>query len=97
MEKKFLILSLKWTHRNSNWFTFWRTNSNGYCWFKDWCGLYEKEEDDSHTKYIDSTLVENDWIKIEYEGKEHLVLPNTSAIRKKLGITKDDLISPRKD
>lgn len=97
MKKQYFKLSLKWTHKDSKWLTFWRENRSGYCWFKDWCGLYNKEEDDDHVKHIDADLVANDWIEIEYNGKKQLVLPNTPVIRAKLGIKKKDLISQRKD
>lgn len=94
---KYLKLSLKWTHKNAEWLTFWKGNRSGYCWFKDWCGLYDIEEDDDHVKHINSELIESDWIEITYDGKKQLVLPNTPSMRKKLGIKKNQLISQRKD
>lgn len=71
---RFLLLSLKWTHKKDKWITFWRKNASGYCWFKEWAG----------------DKLKGLWIKVNYEGYEREVLPNTLKIRKILGVTLDN-------
>lgn len=91
---RFLIMSLKWTNKKDKWITFWRKNSAGYCWFKEWTGLYNENcfnPDLTQERFIDSEKLEGLWIKIKYEGYEREVLPNTLNVRKILGITKEDL------
>jgi hypothetical protein len=93
---RFLLLSLKWTNKKDKWFTFWRENSAGYCWFKEWCGLYDIEkarETHGHdnTIMVDGFLIKHLWKEIEYEGKKREILPNTEEVRKFLSIQLRDL------
>jgi hypothetical protein len=93
---RFLLLSLKWTNKKDNWFTFWREKSAGYCWFKDWAGLYDIEkarETHGHdnTIMVDSFLIKHLWKEIEYEGKKREILPNTEEVREALSIQLRDL------
>ncbi len=91
----FLILSLKWTNKRDRWLTFWRPNAAGYAWFREWAGVYDEDEAnrerDGDTMAINVYAVKKYWEKIEYEGKERQVLPNTKEVRAALGITLNDL------
>jgi len=93
---RFLLISLKWTNKKDKWFTMWRENSCGYCWFAEWAGFYDVEEarkihGQDNTIMVDSYLVKHLWKEIEYEGKKRQVLPNTAEVRRELKIQLRDL------
>lgn len=97
MDKRFMILSLKRTHKNDPWLTLWRTNSSGYCWFKEWAGLYDsksahKNLDEENEKIIDTNFVNEFWEEIVYNGEKRLVLPNTNEVLEAIGIDKHHLL-----
>lgn len=95
-----LIVSLKWTHKDDKWISFWRTNQAGYCWYQSWCGLYDPSDTKSITRNgtsdealaIHADTLKDHWIKVEYEGQERKVIPNNEETLKILGITKDQFI-----
>ena len=86
------IVSLKWTHKSDDWITFYRHNSCGYCWRKDWVGEFESPNVDNYNEIrIEVEKLKNLWVKDHYEDVEILVIPNTKTVRKALGITTKDL------
>lgn len=95
--KNYYILSLKWTRPNEAAFVFWRENNNGYCWYREWAGLYSEETVKSHLDYyddhesdiaIEASIIDPLWKRCRYDGKEVHLLLNTPEIREKLGIGK---------
>lgn len=100
MEKKFYIISGKWTHKKDKAITLWRKNARGYCWRKDWSGVFNEEYvkgmDGKDCIPIEKSVVDKVFMKMEYEGEEILAIPNIASIRKHLGITLKELTSPKK-
>jgi hypothetical protein len=89
----FYYISKKWTHKNDAFITLWRTNSGGYCWYKDWAGTYEEDyETDYAVTAVDAKIVDVLWQKVIYENEERLVLINDLKTLKALGIKTKDLI-----
>lgn len=89
MEQEYNIISLKHTKPKDKWLTFWRSNSAGYCWFKEWVGSYTKSEAGETNESIH--VVKCDqltplWKEIEYEGKPRHVILNNKKNRQLLGI-----------
>jgi hypothetical protein len=83
----------KWTNKNDAFITLWRTNSAGYCWYKDWAGTYEENyETDYAVTAVDAKIVDALWQKVIYENQERLVLINDLRTLKALGIKTKDLI-----
>lgn len=52
------LVSLKHTNIKDEKFTLWRPNNRGYCWYKEWAGVYKNIEngyhDNDHTIPIDA-------------------------------------------
>lgn len=92
LKEKFIYVSLKWTHKNDNCFTLWRSKSSGYCWFKSWAGLYDKPVSDEHIVSVPVEAIKDQWVLIEYDGYVWRGLPNTESVREILGIKKKDLM-----
>lgn len=89
----FYYISKKWTNNNDAFITLWRTNSAGYCWYKDWAGTYEENyETDYSVIAVDAKIVDTLWQKVIYENQERLVLINDLKTLKALGIKTKDLI-----
>lgn len=90
---KYAIISLKWTHKDDDFITFWRHESKGYAWYKIWIGKYSytKAVVNEADKIIPYPKLKPLWTKIFIEGHERKVILNTLENRKALGITKKDL------
>ena len=81
------IVSLKWTHKSDDWITFYRHNSNGYCWRKDWTGEFENPNVDGYNEIkIEVDKLKDLWVKDLYDGEEILVIPNNRRVRDILDI-----------
>ena len=94
------IISLKWTFPDSGAFTFWRKNGNGYCWYREWAGLYPEKDiieksthydDKENTFAVNAQLIEDLWEDCIYDRMIVSLLLNTTAIRRKIGIRKNQL------
>lgn len=98
--KFYFLLSLRRTHKNDEWFSFWRPLSSGYAWFQHLTGLYSQEtaekNNDENAIMVCSDLISDKWQEIEYGGKKVKILPNNDEIRKLLGINKSQLICKHK-
>lgn len=95
-EKQFYLLSLKWTYPNSTAFTLWRDAGSGYCWYKEWAGLYSDRDvnnvaDGFDTIAVPADLVKSDWVKAEFDGGVYCFLLNTPEIRRKIVIERNQL------
>jgi hypothetical protein len=100
--EKYYIISTKHTYPNDEVFTFWGENSNGYCWFKTWAGIYDEESivtyrnRESEGLYIVASKTLRPFWKSAiyapcYDNLIVSVLPNTEDIRKVLLLKKEDL------
>lgn len=96
---KYYILSLKHTNKDDVWLTFWRPEERGYCWFKDWAGMYELLnpnplvfERDSCV-YVSENLLADMWTPVYYEEEIRLVVFNNFLNRQKLLIHKSQLLA----
>jgi hypothetical protein len=104
--KKYYIISLKWTYPNSAAFTLWGENDKGYCWRKEQAGLYTESEIIKYKEYynnkkytiaIEDSLIENLWVKAEYDNKISMFLLNNEMTRQHIGITKKQLLGGMSD
>lgn len=84
-------VSLKWTGRKDEFITFWRTNCAGYCWYLEWAGEYEKEEDDWSTIHLHIDEVSALGEVITNGDGKWCVVRNNAKNRKALGINLDQL------
>ncbi|MAO66222.1 MAG: hypothetical protein CL666_14600 [Balneola sp.] len=91
---KYALLSLRWTHKNDDFITFWRHDAKGYCWFKAWMGRYSIVRSAQHssdrTKRVSFEVLEPFWQEVSYEGKIRYVIPNTAEVREVMGIKSED-------
>jgi len=94
-KKQYYLISLKWTYPSSGAFTLWRKHAQGYCWYKEWAGLFEnniKNYDDGYdTVAVERAIIEPHFVDCVYEGKIVSLLLNTPKIRKIIGIKKSQL------
>lgn len=70
-------VSFKHTIRGDDWMSFWRHNNNGYCWFKEWAGIYFEDELEETT--LDYAMIETSkfagmWDSVQYEGMARRVV-----------------------
>lgn len=86
--KQYYIVSLKWTSRADSWITLWRVNAQGYTINKEWAGTFcegyaggSKEQIE-----VDSELIDPLFVNSPHEGAFWLMLPNTYAVCKILGL-----------
>ena len=88
--QKYYIISAKHTHVRDKWISFWRPDGKGYCWFKEWAGLYDDAGDETDRRHgeihVEAEVVDHLWIKINYEGTERFVILNTPDNRSALDI-----------
>ncbi len=94
----YYLISTKWTGYQDGFLTLWRDNSRGYCWYKQWAGLYNEEEAKAHqcedVVPIKQDVVDNLWHTIFFDKEDRQVLINTPAVLHILGISSKKL---RKD
>lgn len=93
IKEEFYYISYKWTHPEDAFITFWRENNCGYCWYKDWAGVYERicygdEYGSSITVF--KSEVDKLWMDVDFDGAPRKILPNTKEVRKILGLKKKD-------
>ena len=93
--KNYYIISGKWSHKKDLALTLWRKNNSGYCWRKDWSGVFNEEDAKLIEKpddiLVEASTVDRLWVKMNYEGEEIKAIPNIAPVRKILGITLNDL------
>ena len=97
--KEYYLISTKWTYPDSAFFTFWGANNNGYCWYKEWAGVYTEEIIKKSPDYYDSDtvkpvpkeIVDKYWEDCIYDRHYVKLLPNTKKIRRLLNIKKCSL------
>jgi hypothetical protein len=93
MEKKYFYISLKHTKRNDAVFTFWGPNNAGYCYYKEWAGLYDVPyKNEKCVKSIDREIIDSLVETCIYDNKIVSFLLNNEANRRKLKITKKLLL-----
>lgn len=97
----YYLLSYEKTHKEDIAFTFWRTSQRGYCWFKEWAGVYDKAIalECSHlnrTMTIHKNSLEELWTYAIYEDKAYHVILNTDENRKLLNINLQYLVGYNK-
>lgn len=87
---KYYIISLKNTKKKESFFTLWRPDNAGYCWFKDNAGIYDGYEKGYHDSNNNIPVLKDEldklFTEIEYEGKMVKVVLNNTKNRKILGI-----------
>jgi hypothetical protein len=54
MTEQFVIVSVKWTKRDSRYITFWRPDNAGYAYPVPWMGLYSREQVESNLAYYNN-------------------------------------------
>jgi hypothetical protein len=91
---KYIVLSLKHTHRRHKAITLWRPDDRGYCWKLESAGIYEEARVLEHLGYYNSgcsniavpaDLVRKLSRQVEYDMNEHGVcLPNNARTWKQL-------------
>jgi hypothetical protein len=89
--KQYYIISLKHTSRGDKALTFWRSNGKGYAWHRDQCGLYAEDVVNEYTSDDNVAVLKETadklWCDADDHGEKYIALPNTTANRKKLGIS----------
>lgn len=97
---KYIYLSLKRTHKNDDWFCFWRPNSAGYTMFVHDAGEYDTPYDGDtnppSVKTIKLSEFEQHVITVHWAGKQIRVVPNREEVRRALGILPSDLHASHK-
>ena len=88
------LISTKHTHKNDAFITLWRPDDKGYCWYKDWAGKYDTNEDinsdATSIRGIDCEKIDNLFVKVKYENEIREILSNTKEVRKVLNLTIKD-------
>ena len=103
-EKYYLILSLKWTHKRDECFTFWGKNSCGYQYNQSDIGVYSEDEaneivnqdNNGHTKKIEYCFAEKMFTECKYYNEIVKVILNNQRNRNKLLIKSNHLLGPNK-
>jgi hypothetical protein len=85
---EYYIVSLKWTSKADSALTLYRHESNGYCWRKDWAGVFgeEAKTKDDLTVAISKEIADPLFVKTIYDGEEIMVLPNNKKTLQTLDI-----------
>jgi hypothetical protein len=101
MEDKYYIVSIKHTSKGDNAITLWRADSSGYCFRKDWAGLYTK----SQIGFIDMRETENVAILASsadklfasalYDGQDIECLENSESVREAFNLNYDKMKQKR--
>lgn len=89
--KEYYYISTKWTGVNDGFITLWRNNSNGYCWYKAWSGVYNELTEGYGIVPVEKSLVDKLWTSVEYDGTTREALLNHDENLKALGVSKKDL------
>ena len=95
---EYYYISLKHTKKNDAVFTLWGPNHNGYCWYKEWAGIYKKEcnkNDMNQVKSIKKEIVDKLFETCIYDMKIVSMLMNNESNRRKLKISKKSLLDIR--
>jgi hypothetical protein len=97
--KMYYIISLKHTSKGDTALTFWRDKSCGYCWGKNYAGLYSEQEadkiKDDENVPVDKETVDKFWMNAVDFKDEYVAVPNNLNTRYHLGIT-DKFMKPKK-
>lgn len=96
---KHYVISLKHTHKKDDFITLWRPDNRGYCYAKEYAGVYEELIEGYHNgdcaKAVEVSVLDKLFItgKLKGDNDEHLMLPNHSYIWNALGLkmTRDGL------
>jgi hypothetical protein len=89
--KEYYIVSLKHTSKGDTALTLWRHNSNGYCWYREWAGVY-KEEEKGVIENFENVFVEKEKadslfaLTYPYDDEERTILPNLPEVLQALGL-----------
>lgn len=85
------IISLAHTEEKEPYITLWRPNNSGYCYSKDMAGLYENPIPGYHNSIHNMSITEEKanqlFVMGEYNGKPAMMIPNTPATHRVLGLT----------
>lgn len=89
--KKYYLIYLDKTAKKDAWITLSRYNSNGYCWYKEWAGTFDKHNSSSliperDTIYVREDVLEDLWEPVYYEEQVRYVILNSEFNRKMLEI-----------
>ncbi|MCW2118133.1 hypothetical protein [Flavobacterium sp. 7A] len=89
----YFLISKRWTMDNDKNITFVREKSLGYCYNLKWAGPIDKSEIEKLNKNKETTVAVSYAILkpfLVFE-KNEFVVPNTSEVRKKIGLDTDTL------
>lgn len=81
--KQYYIVSLKHTSRGDSAITLWRHNGSGYCWYRDWAGVYSEINPlnaDSLNIFVDKEIADPLFKQTTYDGENRMVLPNMPGV-----------------
>lgn len=91
--KQYYIISLKHTSIEDSALTLWRRGNKGYCWYKDWAGIYSEEEAESATNHthpdnvcVPVEVADKLFVTVLYDGEQRLVLPNRDYVWAELNL-----------
>lgn len=92
---KYYIISLKHTREDEQYLTLWRPDNGGYCYFREYAGVYDGYEkgyhdSDNNIPVLEKVLDEM-FVEVEYRGEKVNAVLNTPENRKILGIRKNQL------
>jgi hypothetical protein len=100
---KYVYLSLKRTHKNDDWFCFWRPEGAGYTMLVDDVGIYDEPYDYNpgsegipSTQTIFHSTFEKYVITVQWEGREVKVVPNNAETRKIFQVDQNNLHASHK-
>lgn len=98
----YMLFSVKHTHQGDDYLTFWRHNNSGYCYFREWSGIYTASDNlfASQTVYktgkglkrddskvmVPTSILEPLWRQVEYDGVLRWVIPLTRYNVKQMGL-----------
>lgn len=79
---KYYILTFRYTHKKDIWLSFWRPDNVGYCWYKDWAGIYLRYDTEDFIRentmyFIKAEIVDALWEPVFYENKIQYVIFNS--------------------
>lgn len=86
----YYIICLTHTQRPHNFITLWRPDNGGYCYAKEFAGLYDVPEPGYHDSDYNIPLSEEDanrlFIRVKYDGVLRDMIPNCKAVWDELGV-----------
>ena len=86
----YFLISMKHTHPDDKFLTFWGPGNHGYTLIKEECGEYEDLEEgyhnSEHTLPVEKEKMENLFSMFRYGTERKMMVPNCESTWRQLGL-----------